>query len=79
MKKLLLLALTAMIMVGCDNTDANGHIKLDGGIDTPSSILIDSCEYISWSYGLAHKGNCKFCAERRKQELKELVRQLKNE
>ena len=78
MKKLLLLALTAMIMVGCENTDANGHIKIGDGFDTPNLSLIDSCEYIYWGYGLAHKGNCKFCAERRKQELKELVEQLKD-
>lgn len=78
MKKLLLLSLTAIIMVGCENTDANGHIKIDGGFDTPGLSLIDSCEYISWGGGFTHKGNCKFCTERRKQELKELVEQLKN-
>ena len=78
MKKLLLLALTAIMMVGCENTDANGHIKIDGGFDTPSTCLIDSCEYISWSYALAHKGNCRFCKERRQKELKELVEQLKD-
>lgn len=70
MKKLLLLALTAMIMVGCD------HNKLyelhDYGIQT-----IDSCEYVIGYYKLSHKGNCKYCAERRKQELKEIVEQLK--
>ena len=77
MKKIILLALTTLLMVGCDNTDVNGHIKLDDGFDTPKSCLIDSCEYISWSYGLAHKGNCRFCKERRQKELKELVKQLK--
>ena len=44
-------------------------------------IIIDSCEYINRGvYGgavLVHKGNCKFCAERRKQELKELIKELK--
>lgn len=77
MKKIILLALAALMMVGCDNTDANGHIKLDGGFDTPGSFIIDSCEYISWVYGFTHKGNCRFCKERRQQELKELVEQLK--
>ena len=50
-----------------------------------SVIVVDSCEYIvktidvhtGQSGYLAHKGNCRFCAERRKQELKELVEQLK--
>ena len=78
MKKLLLLSLTAIMMVACENTDANGHIKIDDGFDTPTLSLIDSCEYISWGYGFTHKGNCKFCTERRKQELKGLVKQLKD-
>lgn len=30
--------------------------------------IIDSCEYISRAQGLTHKGNCKFCAERREKE-----------
>lgn len=37
-----------------------------------STIMIDSCEYIVWNQGLAHKGNCKFCAERRKKENKDI-------
>ena len=46
------------------------------------TIVIDSCEYLigrefelSGDYGfgyLSHKGNCKYCAERRKQELQNL-------
>lgn len=78
MKKLLLLAFATMMMVGCKNTDANGNIKLGNGFYTPTLSLIDSCEYIFWGYRLAHKGNCKFCAERRKQELKELIEELKD-
>jgi hypothetical protein len=35
--------------------------------------IIDSCEYITWGHGLAHKGNCRFCAERYRNGLKELV------
>ena len=55
-----------------------------------SVIIVDNCEYIvktidaykgsrtaTQSGYLAHKGNCRFCAERRKQELQELVEQLK--
>ena len=69
MKKLLLLALTAMMMVGCDN---------NGKPLGYTYIELDSCEYIAGLNQLAHKGNCKYCAERRKQELKELVEQLKD-
>ena len=43
------------------------------------TVIIDSCEYIyeKTERFVEHKGNCRFCAERRKQELKELVEQLK--
>ena len=44
-----------------------------------STIVIDSCEYISWGHGLAHKGNCRFCAERRKKEtIKDIIKFNKN-
>lgn len=33
-----------------------------------AKVVIDSCEYIEWGHGLAHKGNCRFCAERKKKE-----------
>ena len=36
------------------------------------TIVIDSCEYIEAFNRLAHKGNCRFCAERRKSEMKEM-------
>lgn len=76
MKKILLFALTAFLMVGCnDKSDADGF----------KTIVVDSCEYLykempstGGPYAvMAHKGNCRFCKERRKQELKELVEQLK--
>ena len=42
-------------------------------------VIMDSCEYIEYTraYGFQHKGNCKFCEQRRKQELKDLVKQIK--
>lgn len=70
MKKLLLLALTAMMMVGC------GHNKWYE-LQSYGFQTIDSCEYVIGYYKLSHKGNCKYCAERRKQELKELIEELK--
>lgn len=75
-KKITLLALVALIMVGCD------YRNPDGSYDTSRSfnfrtIVIDSCEYVSGSRKLAHKGNCRFCRERRQKELKELVTKLK--
>ena len=77
MKKILL-ALTALVMIGCDVKQPDRTYK-------PSSYrtyIIDSCEYIGYAMGsqydyLAHKGNCRFCKERRQKELKKLVEQLK--
>lgn len=79
MKKIVLLALTVLMMVGC--------VK-DGKVDRSRFLIveIDSCEYVKWneSYGYQHKGNCRFCKERdsikwekRKKELEELVIKLK--
>lgn len=83
MKKLLLLALTTMMMVGCESDTLIDSSKKDRyRKDHEVFYVIDSCEYINRGvYGgevLVHKGNCKFCAERRKQELKELIEELKD-
>ena len=79
MKKIILLALTVLMMVGCDEQNP------DGSYDTSRSpmfetLVIDSCEYIRGNYKLAHKGNCRFCKERdsikwekRKKELEEII------
>lgn len=77
MKKIILLAFTALIMVGCDQQEfADGITKKDFGI-----CIYDSCEYLIGAHGykgfLAHKGNCRFCKERRQKELEELVIKLK--
>ena len=78
MKNIILLALTSLMMVGCVEKDSNGHIAIntDNG-NNPKISIIDSCEYVNWGYGLAHKGNCRFCKERRQKELEELVIKLK--
>lgn len=104
MKKIILLALTALLMVGCDTRTEeqryNDYLQEQNEVKRQiehqnrwkgySVIIVDSCEYIvktidvapgafsaTQSGYLAHKGNCRFCVERRKQELKELVEQLK--
>lgn len=45
-----------------------------------STRTYDSCEYVRYRcgnfFGLAHKGNCRFCEERRKKEIKETVDKL---
>ena len=77
MKKLLLLLFTASMMVGCEEGRTDAEIMEAERLNGFNIFIVDSCEYISRGYWLAHKGNCKFCAERRKQELKEIVEQLK--
>ena len=77
MKKIILLALTALIMVGCLNQN---DIAKSVEREDFSTIEYDSCEYllrVSYQGYLAHKGNCRFCKERRKKELEELVIKLK--
>lgn len=77
MKKIILLALS-VLMVGCSNQNDIAESVEEGDFST---IEYDSCEYllrISVYHGyLAHKGNCRFCKERRQKELEELVIKLK--
>ena len=86
MKKINLFILTALMMVGCNcgtdvETEESERLK---GFDI---IIIDSCEYLKdvevrldLGYGLfAHKGNCRFCKERRQKELEDLIIKLKEE
>ena len=75
-KKIILLALTAVMMAGCGR-------KVVYTSDDINIVVIDSCEYLKcYTYGInsfvySHKGNCRFCKERRQKELEELVIKLK--
>lgn len=82
MRKLILLALTALMMIGCGNERPIENVD---GVDIET---IDSCEYIRCYtyYGnlvYPHKGNCKFCAERDsikwEKRKAELIKELRNE
>ena len=74
MKKIILLTLAVLMMAGCsEETDKSTRL-------VQFKILqIDSCEYLKVDgyYGYAHKGNCRFCKERKQKELEELVIKLK--
>lgn len=71
MKNVILL-FTALMMVGCN---PEGATRIT---DVYYSITVDSCEYIICKGRLrGHKGNCRFCKERRQKELEELVIKLK--
>lgn len=87
MKKITPFVLTALIIVGCDKI-SNKIKEAEKAQQTTNTairewhnqiVIIDSCEYISEeTRGLVeHKGNCRFCKERRQKELEELVEQLK--
>ena len=77
MKKIILLTLTALMMVGCDVKQSDPSFY--------RTYIIDSCEYTGYAASsqydfLAHKGNCRFCKERdsieweqHKKEVEELV------
>ena len=72
MKKIILLALIALMIVGCDVRQPDGTYK-------PYSYrtyIIDSCEYVGYVRSsqydyLAHKGNCRFCKKSRQKELEQ--------
>jgi len=75
MKKIILFALTALIMVGC--SDERDRRDIRRVIPKFETFQMDSCEYIHSVFGFAHKGNCRFCKERRQKELKYIIEQLK--
>jgi hypothetical protein len=91
MKNIILLALTALMMVGCEYKTA-AEIEETERLKGFNIVVIDSCEYLKrsdatgyqgYSY-FAHKGNCRFCEERdsikwekRRKELEELIIKLK--
>ena len=73
MKKLTILLALAFFMCGCVPMNEDGSIKLNtNNANNPQVVIIDSCEYIHWRCGLAHKGNCKYCAERRKKDQEDI-------
>ena len=71
MKKLVLLALAALMMVGCNYQNPDGSYDTSKSM-TMETVVIDSCEYISGYYRLAHKGNCRFCQERMRRLMMEV-------
>lgn len=85
MKQVAIIAICAIIFLGAILISAEqSPMNNKGGINAPmshsiaggySTIVIDSCEYIEGYNRLAHKGNCKFCAERHKKEYHENMNQ----
>ena len=80
MKKLILLLSLAFVMYGCDLE--NMPVSEAQHRNDYTIVVIDSCEYVRTSYydvHYTHKGNCKYCAERRKKEQEELIRKIKEQ
>lgn len=92
MKKLILMVLTSILVIGCIPKPSYGgaqEILKEKELEEKwygfRILVIDSCEYLYrykerinlyQGFGqsfMAHKGNCKFCSQRKKQELKELL------
>lgn len=87
MKKLILLLALIFVMCGCNivsNFEPDMGVKVinDEKFNEKyvTTYIIDSCEYIHiiGIEGLQHKGNCKFCAERRKKEQEELIHKIQS-
>ena len=60
----------------CTVQDNDGSYPIGVSTGNPQVVVIDSCEYIKWGYGLTHKGNCKFCEDRRRQEKETLLEDI---
>ena len=73
--------LATLIMVGCIDEEQEKQIEEAKRLDGFNTIVIDSCEYLKMTRGyagfFAHKGNCRFCKERRQKELEKLITELK--
>jgi hypothetical protein len=76
-KKIILLALSALMMVGCEKSSNKTKQEKIDEMFAERTFVVDSCEYISFWKSSTHKGNCRFCKERRQKELEELVIKLK--
>lgn len=70
MKKILFILVTVLLLSSCEKTTTvysnKGHLPW-------RVVEIDSCEYILDHYMLAHKGNCKYCQERNRKMIKDIL------
>lgn len=68
MRKAILTIIALLTLTACNESRKTQTIESVGGTSF-DVIEIDSCEYIIGSAGykgyMAHKGNCKYCEQRR--------------
>jgi hypothetical protein len=69
MKKILFI-LATVLLCSCEKTTTVYSNKSNLPWDV---VEIDSCEYIKDGYRLAHKGNCKYCRERNRKMIKDIL------
>lgn len=79
MKKVLFILIVSILFTSCEFPETVQHdIK---SIENSYIVIIDSCEYIRehtyYNDIYIHKGNCKYCEQRRKQELETIIKELK--
>ena len=71
-KKLILLVFMLLYFSACDNMSYTSEEVTMSYMPKLVTITYDSCEYVmgadAYRGVLAHKGNCKFCKERRDNE-----------
>jgi len=71
-KKLVLLLFALLSFSACDKMSYTSEEVAMSYMPKLTTIVYDSCEYVigadSYRAALAHKGNCKFCKERRENE-----------
>ena len=69
---LVAIILAALLLTSCDVKNPDGSYNSERSLNF-NTIRVDSCEYIQYYKGLAHKGNCRFCLERQKKMIKEQI------
>lgn len=78
MKKVLLILIISILFTSCE-FPATVEDDIEYAEDS-YIVVIDSCEYIKeHTYCndiYVHKGNCKYCEQRRKQELNTIIKEL---
>lgn len=61
------------LLASCENKENSKENYVDGY----HVVVVDSCEYLRKTIGrsgyMAHKGNCRFCAERNRRMIREQV------
>lgn len=71
MKKSLFVLILGLVIASCDTTVKTSEDSTQFWRGNSIEVIVyDSCEYVLFSNGQsswgAHKGNCKYCAERNK-------------